>query len=138
MENESNTVEIQGHTLKTSTLEISHISIAVSPSPCSSGYNSEADVKSNVPRTSVVKFADLSSSSGDQVPNNANVTKERGEKTLKNRKSGRLSTSALKIPDLSTLEFVAPDEGTPAAEALAGEFAILIIIIRDALYHFLK
>jgi hypothetical protein len=117
-----------------SSVDVAHISLAVPPSPgSSSGYNSDVDKKFGGRSQSVqqanVKFSDDTTNDKTDSLSTAVATKDRDSKTQRIDSRQRRSTSTLRLSagmtrlsttEANSLEFVPPDQGTPAAEALAG------------------
>jgi len=111
---------------------LSSISLALPPSPppaisAESYLNDYDDQKSNANKLATVKFALPSENSNatTETISTSVIYKDRDSRggsvrivdrdSLLRRRNSRLSTSLL-----NSFDFVPPDEGTPAAQALAG------------------
>jgi hypothetical protein len=121
--------------MSTEVTELSSISLALPPSPPASSENGLIeDLKSTSRQTSTVKFAipsEISNATTDTLSTSFLHNKDRDSRgsfrigdrdSLRQKKSIRLSTSLL-----NSFDFVPPDEGTPAAQALAGKFLFCYI-----------
>jgi hypothetical protein len=119
--------------MATEITELSSISLALPPSPPQSpeSYLNDEDQKSNA-KISTVKFAIPSENSNatTETLSTSIMFKDRDSRgsirigdreSLRQRRSSKLSTSLL-----NSFDFVPPDEGTPAAQALAGRQLCLL------------
>ena len=107
-------------------VQLSGISLDL-PSDIDNNHHSVYSLENNeinvISKSPAVKFSDATTDSVSTITNAKDRDSKGSQRSseLRQRKSTRFSTSFSRLStDLKSVEFLPPDEGTPAAEALAG------------------